>query len=129
MSKYVKKTNNEKMGRPKIQIDKEQFEKLCGIQCTEEEIAAWFRCSVDTIENWCRDTYDTTFSEIFKRHSAAGKISLRRTQFKLAEKNTAMAIFLGKQYLGQTDKVEQMNSFEDLTPLVEMLKYDSTTND
>lgn len=28
-------------------------------------------------------------------------------QFKLAQKSPAMAIFLGKQYLGQTDKVEQ----------------------
>ena len=34
----------------------------------------------------------------------AGFISLRRKQFELAEKSPAMAIFLGKQYLGQTDK-------------------------
>ena len=27
-------------------------------------------------------------------------------QWKLAEKNAAMAIFLGKQYLGQKDKIE-----------------------
>lgn len=33
-----------------------------------------------------------------------GKTSLRRTQFRLAEKNAAMAIFLGKNYLDQTDK-------------------------
>ena len=39
-----------------------------------------------------------------------GKASLRRTQFKIAEKGNAnMAIFLGKQYLGQTDKAEQTN--------------------
>ena len=29
---------------------------------------------------------------------------MRRSQFKLAEKNAAMAIFLGKQYLGQKDE-------------------------
>ena len=33
-------------------------------------------------------------------------MSLRRTQFKLAEKNPTMAIFLGKQYLGQRDNIE-----------------------
>jgi hypothetical protein len=30
-------------------------------------------------------------------------MSLRRAQFKLAETNASMAIFLGKQYLGQKD--------------------------
>lgn len=33
-------------------------------------------------------------------------MSLRRTQFKLAEKNPTMAIWLGKQYLGQRDNIE-----------------------
>lgn len=32
------------------------------------------------------------------------KIRLRRNQLKLSEKSAAMAIFLGKQYLGQTDE-------------------------
>ena len=41
MGNYVKRTNNPRMGRPKIEIDKDQFEKLCNIQCTKEEIAGW----------------------------------------------------------------------------------------
>lgn len=95
-----------KMGRPKIPIDKAQFEKLCSIMCTKDEIAGFFNCSPDTIENFCKKTYKSTFSAMYKVYSSPGKISLRRTQFKLAEKSAAMAIFLGKQYLGQTDKVE-----------------------
>jgi hypothetical protein len=47
------------------------------------------------------------FSEIFRIKRENGIISLRRTQFQLAEKSPAMAIFLGKNLLGQTDKVEQ----------------------
>lgn len=94
------------MARPRKEIDKEQFEKLCNIQCTLEEIAGWFNCSPDTIENWCKREYDMGFAECFKVYSANGKISLRRTQFKLAEKSYAMAIWLGKQYLGQRDHVE-----------------------
>lgn len=35
-----------------------------------------------------------------------GRASLRRKQFAMAEKNPAMAIWLGKQYLGQADKKE-----------------------
>ena len=55
---------------------------------------------------WCRKTYGTTFSDIFKQKREIGKISLRRKQWKLAEKNATMAIFLGKQYLGQRDYSE-----------------------
>lgn len=91
------------MGRPRIEIDKDSFEKLCEIQCTLIEIAQFFRCCEDTIESWCKREYKSTFSEVYKKFSAAGKISLRRAQFRLAQTNASMAMFLGKQYLGQRD--------------------------
>lgn len=92
------------MARPRKEIDSDQFEKLCGLQCTLAEIAGWFDCSEDTIERWCKRTFGKGFADTFKTHSQSGKISLRRFQFKIAEKNAAMAIFLGKQYLGQKDE-------------------------
>ena len=92
------------MARPRKEIDGEQFKKLCAIQCTLAEIAGWFGCSEDTIERWCKRTFGKGFADAFKTFSQSGKISLRRYQFKLAEKNAAMAIFLGKQYLGQRDE-------------------------
>lgn len=92
-------------GRPKKEIDKKIFENLCGLQCTLEEIAGVFDCSVDTIERWCKREYRETFAEVYKKHSAKGKTSLRRIQFKLAEKSAAVAIFLGKNYLGQKDNI------------------------
>lgn len=95
-----------KMGRPPIEINQQQFETLCKIQCTLEEIAQVFSCSIDTIERWAKRTYGQTFAETHKKFSAQGKSSLRRHQFRLAEKNAAMAIFLGKNYLGQRDSVE-----------------------
>ena len=99
-----------KRGRPKKEIDKDQFQKLCGIQCTLAEIAGFFDCSEDTIERWCKETYKQNFAEAFKIYSASGKISLRRMQFKLAEKSAAMAIFLGKNYLNQKDILEEVNN-------------------
>ena len=93
-------------GRPKKEINQELFEKLCGIMCTEEEIADMFDCSVDTVNRFCKEAYECTFAEAYKKFSAAGKASLRRYQFKLAQKSASMAIFLGKNYLGQTDHVE-----------------------
>lgn len=95
------------MARPRIEIDEEQFIKLCSIQCTLSEIASWFKCSEDTIERWCKRTFRTSFAETYKKYSTNGLISIRRTQFKLAEKSVPMAIWLGKQYLGQKDRIEQ----------------------
>lgn len=91
-------------GRPKKEIDVDTFEKLCGMQCTLEEIAGILKCSSDTVERWCKTYYGESFAETYKKQSATGKASLRRTQFKLAEKSAAMAIWLGKQYLGQRDR-------------------------
>lgn len=93
------------MARPRIEIDEKNFESLCGLQCTLTEIADFFGCSEDTIERWCKRNYNLNFAETFKKHSGKGRISLRRAQFRLAEKNASMAIWLGKQYLGQSDSV------------------------
>lgn len=108
-------------GRPKKEIDVENFKKLCGMQCTLAEIAGFFDCSEDTIERWCKREFKNTFAEVYKVHSASGKITLRRAQFKLAEKSAAMAIFLGKQYLGQKDTIE-VEDTDSLVRLDEILK-------
>lgn len=113
------------MARPRIEIDEENFRKLCGLQCTLAEIASFFQCSEDTIERWCKRELKMNFAEAFKKHSATGKISLRRWQFKMAEHNCSMAIFLGKNWLGQSDKIEQtITEVEDLSTLADMLKDD-----
>lgn len=94
------------IGRPRKEIKRENFEKLCSMMCTQEEICGFFGVTDKTLNRWCKENYNATFSEAFKVYSADGKISLRRHQFKLAEKSAAMAIFLGKQYLGQRDNIE-----------------------
>ena len=94
------------MARPRKEIDQKQFENLCGLQCTLEEICGWFGVTDKTLNSWCKRTYSESFSEVFRQKRSTGKISLRRSQWKLAEKNANMAIWLGKQYLGQKDIVE-----------------------
>ena len=94
-------------GRPQAEIDKKQFEKLCALHCTQEEIAGVLDVSADTIERWCEREYGTNFAEIYEVKKGIGKMSLRRSQWKMSETNPTMAIWLGKQYLGQTDKQEK----------------------
>ena len=89
-------------------INQQQFESMCAIQCTKDEICAIFDVDEGTLTKWCKETYNTGFSDIYKKKSSTGKMSLRRNQFKSAEGgNVTMQIWLGKQYLGQTDKVEE----------------------
>lgn len=94
------------MARPRKEIDQKQFENLCALQCTEEEICNWFGVSADTLSRWCKRTYGASFADVFKQKRGNGRISLRRSQWKLAEKSATMAIWLGKQYLGQRDNVD-----------------------
>ena len=97
-------------GRPKKEINQEQFEKLCAICCTQKEIADFFDCSIDTVNRWCKRTYKQTFADTYEKMSVTGKISLRRWQFKSAEAgNVTMQIWLGKQYLGQREQIETDN--------------------
>ena len=85
--------------RPQLEIKEGHVQKLAEMQCTDTEIAAFFECS--------RKTIKSRFSAIIEQGREKGKISLRRMQFKAAEEgNGAMLIWLGKQYLGQMDKME-----------------------
>jgi len=117
-----------KVGRPRKEIDQVEFEKLCALQCTLLEFCDWFDITDKTLDRWCKETYNKSFSEIFAIKRGMGKISLRRAQFKLAERSAAMAIFLGKQYLGQRDVIEHMDNAEQLKQLREIfsgIKYES----
>lgn len=117
-----------KKGRPRKEIDKRTFENLCAIQSTITEMCAIFECDSKTLENWCKREYGMNFSQVFKEKRCKGFISLRRAQFQKAidEKNTAMLIFLGKNWLGQSDRQEvkldsplQVSSGYDLSNLSE----------
>lgn len=95
-----------KIGRPLKKINQKQFEELCAIQCTREEICAVLDVSEKTLDKWCHETYDMSFSLVFEQKRQGGKSSLRRNQWNLSKTNPTMAIWLGKQYLGQKDKQE-----------------------
>lgn len=111
------------MARPRKEIDQGEFEKLCALQCTKSEIAGFFDVSEDTIERWCKRTYKESFAVVFANKRSGGKISLRRLQFRLAEKDSRMAIWLGKQYLEQCEPMD-VRRLE-----VELLKFESKLNE
>src|SRR5712671_4425681 len=91
------------MARPEAKIDLVELEKLCNMQCTDEEIAAFFGVNKRTIE---RRRKVAKFREIMDRAKAKGRISVRRHLFRQAAgNNVAAAIFLAKNLLGYKDVV------------------------
>lgn len=96
------------MGRNRIEIDWGQFDKLCAMQSTQEEIAGWFNCSVDTIDRAVKRQFKKPFAEVFAQKRRAGRVSLRRALFQNAlDGNPTMQIWLSKQHLEMSDKIEQ----------------------
>jgi hypothetical protein len=89
------------MARPKKQIDPKLVQDLAAIGCKTTEIATILGVSVDTL--------DRRFADEMEKGRSNLRASLRRWQLEAAKKgNVAMLIWLGKQMLGQTEKVEQV---------------------
>lgn len=84
------------MARPLLQIDEVLLEDLASIGCTTDEMSSMLDCSGDTLER--------RFAGTIQKGRSRMKMSLRRTQIRLAEAgNAALAIWLGKQYLDQRE--------------------------
>jgi len=91
-------------GAPRIQIDIEELDKLCQLQCTLVEIAGWFKYSVSAIEDFIQREFNVNFNEYYEQKKGLGKIALRRAQMQNAiNGNATLQIWLGKNMLGQVD--------------------------
>ena len=103
------------MARPKAKIDLAELEKLCAMQCTDEEIAAFFGVSTKTVE---RRRKVQRFSDVMDQARAKGRVSVRRNLFRLASNgNVAAAIFLAKNLLGYRDIIASELSGPDGRPI------------
>ena len=89
-------------------LDLDLIEKLSSIGCTQEEIAAVCGCTARTLRNRAKDQMSAGMEKM--------RVSLRRWQYEKAkEGNVTMLIWLGKQYLGQSDRQEQKITEEVVT--------------
>ena len=96
-------------------VDKQKFRELCGCFATRDEVCATFGISPKTLNRLINEyLHDeiapdsdspVSFQDAFQTYSASARGSLRRKQFELAMNgDKTMLIFLGKNYLGQTDR-------------------------
>lgn len=86
----------------------ENFETLCRLQCTQEELAAVLGVSLATLKNRLKD--DPEIAAAYDRGRHTGRISLRRRQVQIARidgpAGAMMSKWLGQNWLNQRDKVE-----------------------
>lgn len=109
-----------KVGRPKSVFNERELKYLCSIHCTLEEIAGFFQMNKQILSRKIKEEYGITWSEFYERNSQGSKVSLRRRQIQSAmEGDTKMLVFLGKNMLGQKEKLDfegevKVNSWVDL---------------
>lgn len=98
-----------------MKIDLTELERLCSIQCTDQELASFFEVDVRTIE---RRKKKPAFAAALERGRSKGRVSVRRMLFSLAAKgNVAAAIFLAKNLLGYKDYFSNEHSGPDGAPI------------
>lgn len=112
------KPNGNKRGPkgPSKELNNKDFERLKNlvrIQCTQTEICSILGMSDTTLNRRLKERKYENFEDFYKKHNDEGRMSLRRMQWSAAENgNSTMLVWLGKQYLGQSDKQEQTISGE-----------------
>tara|TARA_R110002020_G_scaffold166393_1_gene354368 strand:+ start:1301 stop:1645 length:345 start_codon:yes stop_codon:yes gene_type:complete len=105
-----------KKTKPFAKIDWEQADKMCGIHCTGEEIASILNVDYDTLNAACKREKGMGFSDYSDQKRSSGRASLRRRQYGIAmDGNSTMLIWLGKNWLGQTDKSEVTQTTTEIT--------------
>ena len=104
--KKIKPVKKRKVGRPKIELNLGELERLSRLNCTMPEISAYFDIPLRTLED--KFTNEPEVRKAIEKGRATGMLSLRRKQIQIMEEtnNSTMAIWLGKQMLGQTDRQE-----------------------
>jgi hypothetical protein len=87
-------------------MNQKQFETMCTLQCPIEEICEYFTCTVDDLDLWCLASYGLNLTKMHLKGKSKGRIQIRSIQRNLARRNATLAVWLGRQYLGQTNIAE-----------------------
>ena len=99
----------------------EQIKDLASYMCTKAEIARIVGCSESTLQR------NQLAQEAYELGVAQAKKSIRKTQFDIATKlnSSIMAMWLGKVYLGQTDKIQNTDDNVPL-PIYDIIEHEET---
>ncbi len=101
--------------RPSIPIDWDLVDKLLMAHCSGTEIAAHIGCHADTLYERLKLEKGTSFTDYALAKRAKGNSLLRTKQLQKAlagKGDNTMLIWLGKQYIGQTENPKAEEQFD-----------------
>lgn len=98
-----------------IQVKTKDIERLGRLQCTHREAAGFLNIRLNQFRTLLAS--NEKVKSAWEKGIQMGRISLRRKQMGLAGGNATMAIFLGKQILGQRDIVTNEHTGADGGPV------------
>jgi len=114
--------NPNKIGRPSFEFTPkilEQVKTMASYMCSKSEIGKIIGCSESTINR------NQSAQEAWEQGVALAKQTIRKTQFDIATKlnSSIMAMWLGKVYLGQTDKIQNTDDNVPL-PIYDIVEHE-----
>lgn len=121
-----------KTGRPKKKLEEMKFDgwdQLNSLIVFGSEVfcAEKLGLNIDTLAARIKEKYGCSFSEYKNKRREPLKINLLKKQYDVAMSgNVSMLIWLGKQYLGQSDKIESQETYELVT---EFTKDETSSSD
>ena len=103
--KYVKRKNMTAVGRPRVDIDRDQLTAFMRLKPSLEDCAAFFKCHKDTITNFIEREFGLGFSAFREQNSVVTRFNMIRTAIKKAEGgDNIMLIFCLKNMCGWRDR-------------------------
>lgn len=114
--------NGKKGGRPKFELDESQwrmFDAMCAAGALEVDIAEAFGVDRKTINTCVKRDRGLGFSAYREQKKGRGRAALAAKQYEMAMNgNTAMAIFLGKNWLGQSDRMRSESTVKSSSTVI-----------
>jgi hypothetical protein len=109
-----------KLGRPRIMLDEELIARLIGKAFTVQYVAEYLGVSEDTLHR----NYSGALRKgrVFRN----GCLQAKQYQTAMAKNNVTMQIWLGKQWLGQKDKIENSEGHKPLEPGTNFFQAEDT---
>lgn len=111
----TKLKSKKKDGRPKLSLEDmvftgwDQLDQLI-LWATQEYCAEKLGISADTLTRRIKEKFNITFAEYKHKRKETLRINLLKKQYDVAMNgNTTMLIWLGKNELGQSDKIISKN--------------------
>ena len=112
----------DKGGRPPFDFTPkvlQQIQDLASYMCTKDEVANIIGCHRTTLYR------NEQALEAYEKGVNVAKQKIRKTQFDIATKlnSSIMAMWLGKVYLGQTDKIQNTDDNVPL-PIYDIIEHE-----